>query len=290
MQNFDTAKVASGTDVQTTDLGPLAWVLDELRKSLDAATKALRRYVRDAELARGSDLASVDTGQLRISRQQLHQAVGALEMVGFTGPAVVLRSMENAVQKFVSKPELCTEAAATKIERASFALTGFLETVLAGKSQTPVTLFEQYAQVQEIAGAARVHPADLWAYAWRWIDVEDTGTAPVAINTDTRSDFDKAGLMVIKALDPHAANDLARLCAAVASPSGYVVERQFTIFWRIAAGFFEAIASVSLVGDVYVKRTASRILTQMAAHVKGDMTVSDRFGPGSPVLLCPGAT
>jgi chemosensory pili system protein ChpA (sensor histidine kinase/response regulator) len=277
MQNFDTATVASGMDVHANDLGPLAWVLDELRKSLDTATKALRRYVRDADLARGSDLASVDTGQLRISRQQLHQAVGALEMVGFTGPAIVLRSMENAVQKFVSKPELCTEAAAAKIERASFALTGFLETVLAGKAQTPVTLFEQYAQVQEIAGAPRVHPADLWAYAWRWIDVADTGIAPVAIHADTRSEFDKAGLMVIKALDAQSARNLAQLSASVAAPLGLTVERQFTIFWRIAAGFFEAIASASLVGDVYVKRTASRILTQMAAHVKGDMTVSDRL-------------
>ncbi len=277
MQNFDTATVASGMDVHANDLGPLAWVLDELRKSLDTATKALRRYVRDADLARGSDLASVDTGQLRISRQQLHQAVGALEMVGFTGPAIVLRSMENAVQKFVSKPELCTEAAAGKIERASFALTGFLETVLAGKAQTPVTLFEQYAQVQEIAGAARVHPADLWSYAWRWIDVADTGVAPVSITTDTRSEFDKAGLMVIKALDATSASDLAKLSAAVSTPVGNKVDRQFTIFWRIAAGFFEAIASASLVGDVYVKRTASRILTQMAAHVKGDMTVSDRL-------------
>jgi chemosensory pili system protein ChpA (sensor histidine kinase/response regulator) len=277
MQNFDTATVASGMDVHANDLGPLAWVLDELRKSLDTATKALRRYVRDADLARGSDLASVDTGQLRISRQQLHQAVGALEMVGFAGPAIVLRSMENAVQKFVSKPELCTEAAAAKIERASFALTGFLETVLAGKAQTPVTLFEQYAQVQEIAGATRVHPADLWSYAWRWIDVADTGIAPVAIGADTRGEFDKAGLMVIKALDANSASDLAKLSAAVATPLGNSVERQFTIFWRIAAGFFEAIASASLVGDVYVKRTASRILTQMAAHVKGDMTVSDRL-------------
>ena len=277
MQNFDTATVASGMDVHANDLGPLAWVLDELRKSLDTATKALRRYVRDADLARGSDLASVDTGQLRISRQQLHQAVGALEMVGFAGPAIVLRSMENAVQRFVSKPELCTEAAAAKIERAGFALTGFLETVLAGKSQTPVTLFEQYAQVQEIAGATRIHPADLWSHAWRWIDVVDTGIAPAHINADTRAEFDKAGLMVIKALDAPCAGNLAKLCAAVATPLDHTVERQFTIFWRIAAGFFEAIASNSLMGDVYIKRTASRILTQMALHVKGDMTVSDRL-------------
>lgn len=42
---------------QSAILGPLASVLDELRKSLDGATKALRRFVRDAELARGSNLA-----------------------------------------------------------------------------------------------------------------------------------------------------------------------------------------------------------------------------------------
>ncbi len=31
-----------------SDLGPLAWVLEELRKSLDVANKSLKRYVRDA--------------------------------------------------------------------------------------------------------------------------------------------------------------------------------------------------------------------------------------------------
>ena len=39
------------------DLGPLAWVLEETRKSIDLATKALKRYARDAEAARGVDLA-----------------------------------------------------------------------------------------------------------------------------------------------------------------------------------------------------------------------------------------
>ncbi len=61
----------------SNDLGPLAWVLDELRKSLDSATSALRRFVRDAAQARGEDMASIDTGQLRLARQHMHQAVGA---------------------------------------------------------------------------------------------------------------------------------------------------------------------------------------------------------------------
>jgi chemosensory pili system protein ChpA (sensor histidine kinase/response regulator) len=91
-------------DLAVNDLGPLAWVLDELRKSLETAGSALRRFVRDADKARGTDMASMDAGQLRIARQQLHQAVGALEMVGLAAPAHMLRAMEGATQKFVEHP------------------------------------------------------------------------------------------------------------------------------------------------------------------------------------------
>jgi chemosensory pili system protein ChpA (sensor histidine kinase/response regulator) len=125
-------EAATEIDLATTDLGPLAWVLEELRKSLDSASGALRRFVRDTGLARGTDMASVDGGQLRIARQQLHQAVGALEMVGLGAPAHFLRSMEGAVQKFIDRPELCNEVAAAKVERAGFALTEYLEALLLG--------------------------------------------------------------------------------------------------------------------------------------------------------------
>ena len=140
---------AEGTPVEQ-DLGPLAWVLDELRKSLDGAVKALRRFVHEADLARESDLATLDVASLRMARQQLHQAGGALEMVGMASPALVLRSMETAVQRFVQRPELCTDDAAGAIERACFALSEYLESVLAGKAVSPVALFPQYRDVQAL--------------------------------------------------------------------------------------------------------------------------------------------
>ena len=64
----------------------------------------MRRFVRDAEVARESDLAALDAGPLRIARQQLHQACGALEMVGMVTrqsladlPAGLLRGDRVAV-------------------------------------------------------------------------------------------------------------------------------------------------------------------------------------------------
>ena len=69
MSSLDAVTTPGADGAQSEqDLGPLAWVLDELRKSLDSAVKAMRRFVRDAEIARESDLAALDAGPLRIAR------------------------------------------------------------------------------------------------------------------------------------------------------------------------------------------------------------------------------
>ncbi len=246
--------MAAGTDIDlaVNDLGPLAWVLDELRKSLDTASSALRRFVRDADAARGSDMASVDAGQLRIARQHLHQAVGALEMGGLGAPAHMLRAMESAAQKFVERPDLCSEASAAKIERAGFALTDYLEAVLLGKAVSAVALFPQYRDVQELAGADRIHPADLWAFDWRWVDpqVELTQEA-LPYDTAVRARMDQSVLKIVKAADPKAAHMLLNTSLGLAAAQ---TARQPRIFWKICAAYFEALSHGLLPPELYIKQ------------------------------------
>ncbi len=257
------------------DLGPLAWVLDELRKSLDGAVKAMRRFVRDAEAARESDLAALDAGTLRIARQQLHQACGALEMVGMGPPALVLRAMESAVQKFVQRPETCSDDAAAVIERASFALIEYLETVLAGKPASPVALFPQYREAQALAGADRVHPADLWPVERRFREPEGAvSAAPLPYGAEARARLDAAVLRIVKSGDLKAARSLRDTCLGFVAAQQ---DRQSRAFWKICAGFFEAFAAGLLPADVYVKRVASRVLMQYATLSKGDTTIADRL-------------
>ncbi len=268
-------EAGNDVDVATHDLGPLAWVLDELRKSLDSASSALRRFVRDTALARGTDMASVDGGQLRIARQQLHQAVGALEMVGLGAPAHILRSMEAAVQKFIERPELCNEKSSAKVERAGFALTEYLEGVLLGKAASAVALFPQYKDTQEIAGADRVHPADLWSLEWRWLEPA-TPAVPEAVVYDPaiRQKLDQSVLKLVKSGDPAAAKELCRLSLGLAATQG---ARQPKIFWKICAAYFEAVGQGLLPLDLFVKRAGSRILLQYASLAKGELGVSDRL-------------
>lgn len=275
MQSNVPNSTAAELDLAVNDLGPLAWVLDELRKSLDGAAKALKRFVRDAEAARGSDLTAIDASQLRIARQQLHQAVGALEMVGLAGPALVLRAMEAAVQKFVQQPEQCNQDAAGKIERASFALTEYLEGVLADKRVSAVSLFPQYRDVQELVRADRIHPADLWPFEWRWLEPELPATAePRNYDDSARAVLDQSVLQVMKGKAPQAAKNLKELSLGFAARQA---DRQPRIFWKIAAAYFEAVANELLGSDLYVKRAASRILMQYASLAKGDTGVSDRL-------------
>lgn len=260
-------------DAPVADLGPLAWVFEELRKSLDGANKAIKRFVRETELSRNNDLEAVDPGSLRLARQQLHQAVGALEMVGLTSPAQVLRAMEAAVQRFVQRPNTCTEEAAGKVERASFALIEYLEAVLNNKPIQPVALFAQYREVQELAAAERVHPADLWPFEHRGKEVgAPADVAALESSAAVRSLFDRLVLLVVKTQSVAAAQQLAKLSAGL---SAGAADARSRTFWRVAAGYFEAVAHRLLPPDVYVKRATSRILLQFVNLSQGKAQVSE---------------
>lgn len=275
MQSKVSNSTATESNLAVNDLGPLAWVLDEIRKSLEGAAKALKRFVWDAEAARGSDLAALDASQLRIARQQLHQAVGALEMVGLPGPAPVLKAMEAAVQKFVQHPEHCSQDAVAKIEYASFAVTEYLEGVLADKPVSAVSLFPQYRDIQQLVRADRIHPADLWAFEWRWAEPQlGVAAEPRSYGNDARASMDQAILQLMKGKAPQAARSLQELSLGFSAQQS---DRRSRIFWMIAAAYFEAVAHDLLGADLYVRRAASRVLLQYASLAKGDTSISERL-------------
>jgi len=275
MQSTQPTQLPSPSEAgNASDLGPLAWVFDELRKSLDGANKALKRFAVDVADARESDLSAADPSSLRVARSQLHQVVGALEMVGFHAAASVVRGMEGAVQRFLSRPATCNEAAVAKVERAGFGLIEYLETVLNGKQVSPVALFPQYRDVQELAAAQRIHPADLWesSNAHPMFSLPEGVTVPaLKPGADVRARFDRYVLHVIKNLHPIAATHMVTTCAGLATGAEAGPLRTF---WLAATAYFEAVQYGLLPADVYVKRAASRILLQYTAQSQAKPDVS----------------
>lgn len=273
---LDDNQTAQEIDVVVMDLGPLAWVLEELRKSLDTAVKGLKRFMRETDLVHGSDLAAADTNHLRSARQQLHQVVGALDMLGLRETVQIVRAMEVVVQRFIQRPGLATEDAVNKLERTSFAVMEYLECLLSGKAASSVALFAQYRDVKILAGAERVHPADLWSReSFEWLD-PNMPACSVSLRYDpsVRSAMDLALLRVMQSADNQAAHELSQLSLGLSTTQSNF---KATVFWKVCAAFFEAVSHKLLPVDLYVKRAASGIVIHYNNLKHDDWVFSDKF-------------
>ncbi len=272
----------AGPPAAPADLGPLAWVMEELRKSLEAVVNALRRQTRERSGPGQEAALTGGASPLAAARQQLHQVAGALAMVGQPVPARVVSAMESAVQVFIDQPQRCQEDSASQVERAGFAVAEFLDGLLRGKALSAVALFPPYRAVSELAGAQRIHPADLWPLSWAWhlaeAPPESRGALAEPVGPALRARLDQAVLRIVKSGETAAARELAALCDALAADAHTQGHPPACSLWRLAGGFFEALGLSLLTPDLYVKRTASRVLVQFAALSKGDTMVSERLG------------
>ena len=273
MDDRSTARDAHRDSPVTDDLSALAWVLDELRKTLEAAHKSLRRYLREVVAVEGADLDDVEPAILRNARQAIHQSVGALELVNLPEGAMLMRSAEQLVQRFVAKPQRLDAAGVEAIERVSFALLDYLGQKLAGRPVQPVALFAPWRALLELNGAERIHPADLWPHDWQWHAVAAPAVAPRAPDAALLAGFEKALLALVRQNTPAAAAVLARDCLGLAAAARGEEATQ----WRLAAAFFQAWGLGLLPPDMFLKRTASRVMAQLRGRVKGEEASGERL-------------
>jgi chemosensory pili system protein ChpA (sensor histidine kinase/response regulator) len=255
------------------DLSTLAWVYDELRRSLENAHKALHRYLKEAEALGSSDVDSVDPAILRQARAQVHQSIGALELVGLSIAAQPLRAAEAALQRLSAKPKLVTADAVRAIEQGSFAVLDLLARRLAGKTVSPLLMFPQYRALQDLAGASRIHPADLWGREWQWHELPaDQSAVARPVDAETMNRVEAELLPLMRGPAPAAAQRMSDLFAGIAAGA---TDPRATTLWQLAAAYFESQARGLLPTDVYGKRVASRLLAQLRAGPRADP--SDRL-------------
>lgn len=251
----------------THDLAPLAWVHDELRKTVDAAAKCLQRYRREADAA-AEPFYVPGLQHLLQAAQLLHQCAGALHMVEQPACAALADAMQSAVQRFAEQQQPCTDEAVAQVEQAGLALTEYLQAVLVGKPVAAVALFPQYREVRALAGAARVHPVELWHAPDLAPSVALPADAePLHYAPALRGRFDQAVLKLVKTADPGAAQALHDLALGLAAGSAAPPQRTF---WHLAAAYFQALALGLVPADLYTKRIASGVLTQYAALARGE--------------------
>jgi chemosensory pili system protein ChpA (sensor histidine kinase/response regulator) len=266
--------ITSDQDLTVKDLGPLSWVIAELRKSFDTSIKGLKRFLNEANTAQ-SDLAAVDTSPLRSARQNLHQAAGALKLLQINETAVIADAMEAVAGRFVQRPSLVADDGVIKLEHASFAVLEYLESLLAGKDVSSIGLFAQYRDIKLLAGFDRAHPADLWIREpFQWLQPEMPAIRAMDYSPGVRAELDSALLRVMVSADTTAANELCQVSLGLAQTQS---NAKAATFWKVCAAFFEALAQKLIPVDIYAKRSAAGIVIHYNNLQHGDWVFSDKF-------------
>ena len=273
MQQVDIS-VNQDSDLAVRDLGPLSWVIEELRKSFDLSVKILKRFLTESS-GEQSDLSVIDAGQLRSAKQHFHHVFGALKLLAIDEASVISEAMESVAGKFLQKPSLVTHESVNELEHTSFAVLEYLEALLAGKNVSSLGLFVHYRNVKRLAGMERVHPADLWVrQGFQWLKPQVSTDLVLDYSLSVREDIDSALLRLIKSADENAAYELSQLSLGLSQSQSNVKAH---IFWIICAAFFEAVAQKLIPVDIYAKRTASGVVTHYNNLKHGDWVFSDKF-------------
>ena len=143
--------MASDT-AQDFDLGPLSWVHGEIDQALGRGLESLAAY----------KAAPQDATPLKQSRTHVHQAAGALQMVGLDAVAAYTEEIERHLIRLEEMPKAEVPAACDLVDRAGRKLRIFLDELVGGANPVPLKLFPEYEQMQQARGVKGASPTDLF--------------------------------------------------------------------------------------------------------------------------------
>jgi len=257
------------------DTGPLSWVMVEIREALARSKTAL--------FEAGGRAAEDQATQLQHARSHLHQAHGALQMVDLDGPTQLTRLAETALDRFKDGGLKCSTDHAQVVADAYQALVEYLQELLDGSQVQPLRLFPYYQALQQMLGAERIHPADLFYPSLQPAQAPGaakTGASEVATDgapaaaadyASHRASFEKSLLPYLRSTDLEQQQEHAEgLLAAVQAIAAMQTAAQAQTFWLAMQAFAELVATGKLAGSLYVKQLFGLINLQIRRLAQGN--------------------
>ena len=134
------------------DLGPLSWVQGEIDEALTRGTTALAAF-------RGNP---GDTASLKHARAHVHQAAGAIQMVGLDAVVAFTDEIERQLVRLEELPADKVPATVDLVDHAVSRLRVFLDEIANGAPPVPLTLFGEFEAMQKARGVDAPAPTDLF--------------------------------------------------------------------------------------------------------------------------------
>jgi chemosensory pili system protein ChpA (sensor histidine kinase/response regulator) len=274
------------------DTGPLSWVIGEIREALGRSRAAL-----DEAAAQGADARATS---LQHAKTHLHQAHGALQMVDVEGVGLMTQAAEQALERMRDGSLDCNGASCAAVAEGYQAVVEYLDELLAGAAPQPARLFPYYRALQEVLGAARIHPSDLL-----FVDLSVSVALPPHHAPEApdyaacRTRFEKSLLPFLKSADPEAQRVHAlALVDAIALVEQAQQDAPARTFWLAMRSFAELVADGQLSSDLYVKQLFGLINLQIRRLSQGQgglpeamlrdalffIAAASKPGPGAQLL------
>ncbi|MEM5428902.1 Hpt domain-containing protein [Cupriavidus oxalaticus] len=265
------------------DLSGLAWLAPSLRGALEDAAAELGHYVDEIRQAPEA-LGARDTTSLRLAGQHLHQAAGAVHIVGLRGTDPYCQALRRLLEA-IDAGQLAADAQALAVFRAGVqALAEYVDDLMAGDDEAPLRLFQPYAGVLAQLREERVHPADLWLDELQMLPgMLLPARSPAAI-TRARQQFEAALLKAMRLpaachdaallreawLPLHAALDEVRANEQEPRRAADHPDRDV---WHVLGLVFRALAHGLLPSDLLAKRFAGRANLLLRQYQQGHVRV-----------------
>jgi len=253
------------------DLGPLTWVKGEIDLALQRAGEALEQFAADGDPAR-----------LRLCRNDVHQAHGALAMVGLDGVTQVTESLELLLAALEDERIAAGAEAAGTARRALAELRQYLDDLLAGEPHRPLRLLGACQALATARGEPLPHASELFFpdLSRRPPRREAAGAPPDAdsfrqLLKGQRLQFQKGLLGWLK---KPAEADAGRVMMrdAVAAIEAAEATPAARSFWWVSLAFLEALADPALAADPFARQLCSRIDAQIRRLIDGGGSVAER--------------
>lgn len=189
--------------------------------------------------------------------EQLPACAQALRACGQAALASVVEGCAAAVRRGQTVPALQGSDAQGAVERALAAVLERAEHPSGDAVALAVELFPLHRAVQHLAGADRVHPADLWPGCPVWVELAaDPFTTPRGVDAGARGALEAALLALMRQPRADDFQRMGDLCAALGEGA---LAPQASL-WKLASAVYEAQAGQQLSPDVYLKRLGPRLL------------------------------
>jgi chemosensory pili system protein ChpA (sensor histidine kinase/response regulator) len=251
------------------DLGPLTWVQGEIDQALTRGLEALAVFKASPR----------EITSLKHARSHVHQAAGAIQMVGLDAVTAYTDELERQLNRVEELPPREAQDACDLIDRACRKLKIFLDELVGGAYAVPLRLFPEYEQMQQARGVKASAPTDLFfpdlsPRAPKIASVKTVASQKLPSFLIKQRRLYQRGLLAWLHGDEEAARAMRDAIQGIEDVQTHSAQRSF--WWTVGA-LLESIVEKGVESGFGIKQLCGRVDLQIRRYVEGSAKVADRM-------------